>query len=158
MKVNIYILDFEPWRWSALNMGLVDKWPSRIQGQWFFQSRAGWTKVFNRVQNILIYFFWGCPCLYLQYLPKKARRGRLNVLPEFLSVHIYSGFASESLVCCGCKIYTKYLLAKDHWDHSLSRALSHPTNIWLTDILASSLGQWSGRFLGIIGWDFRLRS
>ena len=36
-----YILDFGPWRWSALNMGFVDKWHLRMQGQWFFQIRAG---------------------------------------------------------------------------------------------------------------------
>ena len=35
-----YILDFGLWRWSALNMGFVDKWPSRMQGQWFVWSRA----------------------------------------------------------------------------------------------------------------------
>ena len=36
-----YTLDIGPWRWSALNMGLVDKWPSRMQGQRFFRSRVG---------------------------------------------------------------------------------------------------------------------
>jgi len=37
----VYIYDFGPWRWSVLNTGLVDKWPSRMQGQWFFRSQAG---------------------------------------------------------------------------------------------------------------------
>ena len=27
-----YILDFGPWKWSALNMGYMDKHPSRMQG------------------------------------------------------------------------------------------------------------------------------
>ena len=35
--IYIYILDLEPWRWSELNMGFVDKWSSRMQGQWFFE-------------------------------------------------------------------------------------------------------------------------
>ena len=32
-----YILDFGPWKWSALNMGYMDKRPSRMQG-----SCHGW--------------------------------------------------------------------------------------------------------------------
>ena len=38
-----YILDFGPWGWSALNMGFVGKWPSRMQEQWvlFKIGRAG---------------------------------------------------------------------------------------------------------------------
>ena len=32
MKVNIqFILDFGPWKWSALNLGYMDKQPSRMQ-------------------------------------------------------------------------------------------------------------------------------
>ena len=33
---HTYILDFGPWKWSALNMGFVNKWPSGMQGQCFF--------------------------------------------------------------------------------------------------------------------------
>ena len=36
-----YILDFKPWRWSALNMGFVVKRPSRLQGQCFFEVGRG---------------------------------------------------------------------------------------------------------------------
>jgi hypothetical protein len=36
-----YILDWWPWRWSALNMGFVDKWHSLMQGHWFFRSWVG---------------------------------------------------------------------------------------------------------------------
>ena len=32
MEVNLYILDFGPWKWSALNMSYMDKRPSRMQG------------------------------------------------------------------------------------------------------------------------------
>ena len=32
MEVNIYILDFGPWKRRALNMGYMDKRPSRMQG------------------------------------------------------------------------------------------------------------------------------
>jgi hypothetical protein len=31
MEVNVYILDFGPWKWSALNMCYMDKRPSRMQ-------------------------------------------------------------------------------------------------------------------------------
>ena len=39
--IYIYILDFEPWRWNTLNMGFVKKWPSRMQGQWYFWKSGG---------------------------------------------------------------------------------------------------------------------
>ena len=35
-KWNIHIMDFGPWRWSAVNMTFVIKRPSRMQGQCFF--------------------------------------------------------------------------------------------------------------------------
>jgi hypothetical protein len=32
MKMNIqFILDFGLWKWSALNLGYMDKWPSSMQ-------------------------------------------------------------------------------------------------------------------------------
>ena len=41
-------------------MGLVDKWPSRMQGQWFFQSRAGGHKFpVGSMKSIII--FGGLP-------------------------------------------------------------------------------------------------
>ena len=36
-----YILDFRPWRWSALNMGFVVRRPSRMQGQQFVSNLGG---------------------------------------------------------------------------------------------------------------------
>ena len=36
-----HILDFGPWKWFAANMRFVNKWPSRMQGQWFCRKRAG---------------------------------------------------------------------------------------------------------------------
>ena len=47
-----YILGFGPWRWSALNMWFVDKWPSRMQGQQFFQSRTGGHKFWLGLENM----------------------------------------------------------------------------------------------------------
>ena len=47
-----YILDFRTWRWSALNMGFMDKRPSRMHGQCFFRSWAGRTTVLSWVQKI----------------------------------------------------------------------------------------------------------
>ena len=49
-----YILNFGPWRWNALNMGFVEKWPSRMQGQWFFLEsskvdRSFWAGLENLV-------------------------------------------------------------------------------------------------------------
>ena len=46
-----YILDFGPWKWSALNMKFVVKRPSRMQGQYFFRSWMGRAAVSGRVQN-----------------------------------------------------------------------------------------------------------
>ena len=41
MKVNIYILDFEPSRWNPLNMGYMNKRPSRMQRQFYFSKVGG---------------------------------------------------------------------------------------------------------------------
>ena len=57
--------------------GNLNKWPSRMQGQWLFGSRVGQTKVFGRVHKISI-SLWGVALAYI-YLPQKARRGRFNV-------------------------------------------------------------------------------
>ena len=42
-------IEFWTLRRSALNMGFVDKWPSKIQEQWFFRSWTGLTEVFGGV-------------------------------------------------------------------------------------------------------------
>ena len=42
-------------------MGFVDLWPSRMQGQFFYQSRARWTMVFGHVQMSKT-VMKGCPC------------------------------------------------------------------------------------------------
>ena len=47
-----YILDFRPWRWSALNMGFVVKRPSRIKGNDFFKvGQGGHAWISRRVQE-----------------------------------------------------------------------------------------------------------
>ena len=72
----IYILDFGPWRWSALNMEFVEKWPSRMQEcNGFFEKWAGRTKNFGRIQKISVSLWGSWPCPYLP--PRKARRGRM---------------------------------------------------------------------------------
>ena len=53
-----YILDFRPWRWSALNMGFVVKRPSRMQGQCLFCSCAERRIIFGWVKKK---FREGCP-------------------------------------------------------------------------------------------------
>jgi hypothetical protein len=82
-----YILDFGPWRWSALNMGFVDEWPSRMQGQMVFSKSGGRAAVFGRVQKIWIFWTGGCPCPILTV--RKVRRGELNVLRSIPFWRIY---------------------------------------------------------------------
>ena len=45
---------------KILNMGFVDKWPSRMQGQCLLRSRAGRATIFSRIQKTLN-LFWGLP-------------------------------------------------------------------------------------------------
>ena len=66
-----YTLDFEPWRWNALNMGFVEKWPSRMQWQWFFGSRVGRAEAFGRSRKS--WFLCGAAAPARIYLPPKAR-------------------------------------------------------------------------------------
>jgi hypothetical protein len=80
---HIYILNLGPWRRSALNMGFVDKRPSRMQGQWFFWSRAGGRATISSwVQKIKIFWTGGCPCPNIPPPKKFAGGGELNV-PHF---------------------------------------------------------------------------
>ena len=70
-----YILDFGPWRWSALNMGFVNKRPSRMQGQWSLWNRTG-------RQQFSVWFrkfeFSGRAAASARiYLPRKVRGGSL---------------------------------------------------------------------------------
>ena len=51
-------------------MRFVDKWPSRMQGQWVFLSRA---RIFGQVQKILI-SFGGLP-LPVSTSPEKLIEG-----------------------------------------------------------------------------------
>ena len=65
---------------SVLNMGYVDKRPSRMQGQWFFRSWAGRVAVFDWVQKISKKTMGGCPILYM--LSLQVCRGYFNVCPS----------------------------------------------------------------------------
>jgi hypothetical protein len=65
-----YIYDLGPWRWSALNMGYVDKWPLRMQGQWFFWSRAGGRQFPVGSKKYWISRTYGCPCRNIPPLEK----------------------------------------------------------------------------------------
>ena len=75
IQVNLFFTDWKytyvyigPWRWSALNMGFVDNWPSRMQGKWFFWIWAEWAVVFGRVQKNLDFFMGADPARI--YLPQ----------------------------------------------------------------------------------------
>jgi hypothetical protein len=73
-----YILDLGPWRWSAFNMGFVDKWPSRMQGQWFFRVGGQQFLVEYKKSG----FFWRTAAPAQIYLPWKVREGKFNVPPN----------------------------------------------------------------------------
>ena len=81
------ILDLEPWRWSALNMGYIDKRLSRMQGQSFlFQSRVERAVVFNRALKILNIFCGGCSEVLDRWIhiPLNVRRGRVSIRPQLM--------------------------------------------------------------------------
>ena len=78
-----YILDFGPWGWSALNMGFVGEWPSRMQEQWIFRNRTGGQQfsvgsIFSRE---------GCTRPVLT--PPKVRRGVLSVRQYLFWFYFY---------------------------------------------------------------------
>ena len=52
-------------------MGFVDKWPSRMQGEWYFRSRAD--KSFQLGPEYFHFSLGSCPCLNLP--PQKVRGG-----------------------------------------------------------------------------------
>ena len=56
-----YILDFGPWKWSALNMGYMDKQPSRMQGQLHFSKSGGAGNSFLSRSKIFKFVFVGLP-------------------------------------------------------------------------------------------------
>ena len=45
-------LNFGPTRWSALNMGFVDKWPSRLQGQFVLLELGRLARLLVEIQKI----------------------------------------------------------------------------------------------------------
>jgi hypothetical protein len=79
------ILDFGPWRWSALNMGFVDKWSSRMQ--WFFQNWAGAQQFLVEYRKSRFSRRAVAPAQIIR--PQKVCGGELNVLrikdPKVLS-------------------------------------------------------------------------
>ena len=64
-----YILEFGPWRWSALNMRFVDKWPSRCKDNGFFEIRRGRQKF--AVRSIKCWFISRGVALPVSTSPKK---------------------------------------------------------------------------------------
>ena len=77
-----YILDLRSWRWSALNIGFVDKWPSRMQGQWLFQSRVGGQQFL--VGSKKSWFSRRAAVPARIFLLQKVPGGELNVVLELL--------------------------------------------------------------------------
>ena len=108
-KWTSMIMDFGPWRWSALNMGFVDKWPSRMQGQWFFWSWVGRSKVFGHVRKILISFLGGLP-LPISTSLEMLVKGRFNVY-LLLADHVLV----QELSLCGFGFLRSWLIVL--WEH-----------------------------------------
>ena len=84
----IYILDFESCRWSALNMGFVDKAAFKnARAMVFFE--VGWSK-----QQFLVRFnFFLGAILVPIHLPLRAHRGEINVLhiePPMIYIHTHA--------------------------------------------------------------------
>ena len=56
---------FEHWSWSALNMGYMDKWPSKLQRKfYYFWKQVERAVIFGRdliILFIIIFFRWGLP-------------------------------------------------------------------------------------------------
>ena len=80
-----YILDYGSWKWSVLNMGYMDKWLSRMQGQFYFSKSGIVGNNFQSGSKILLFFLWGLPegsksrALAPIHLPLKAHGGRFSV-------------------------------------------------------------------------------
>ena len=88
-----YVLDFGPRKRGPLNVGYVDKRPSRMQRQVFLRREAGQATSFR--SRFIFTFFWlrfllrGCPKDRLSRWPRalsqprplKVRRGEFNKHP-----------------------------------------------------------------------------
>ena len=62
-------------------MGFVDKWPSRMLGQWFFSKLDGHAVVFGQIQKNV--GFWARRLPLPEYFsPEKFVGGGFNVLPH----------------------------------------------------------------------------
>ena len=56
-----YVLDFGPWRWSALSVSYMNKRPSRMQGQFQFSKSGGAGNIFRSGYEIYLFILWGLP-------------------------------------------------------------------------------------------------
>ena len=72
-----YTLDCGPWMWSALNIGFVDKLPSRLQGHWF--SKSAWSSSFWSVGARKPGFSARTAAPARIYLPRTKRSGVFSV-------------------------------------------------------------------------------
>ena len=73
-------MDFEPWRWSALNLGFVDKHTLRMQRQFYLWKSGGAGRSFQ--SGFEVFNFLGdlpggaeSKALALIHLSLKVRRG-----------------------------------------------------------------------------------
>ena len=102
-SAHIYWI-WDPWKWSALNMGFVVKRPSRTQGQCFFRFRAGRAAIFGWVQKQIRagakILREGCPCPDLT--PPIVRRGVISFAPKYcyLSVECWRVKNQSPILCC----------------------------------------------------------
>ena len=126
-----HILGFGAWRWSALNMGYMDKWPSRMQGKFYFLKLGGAGSSFWSGSENFRFVSWGLPrvaeswALAPIHLPLKVRRGRFNihrahghykfigkfVVSNFLILKKWAIFCGLSLLGCPKKKQVQILIS-----------------------------------------------
>ena len=72
-----YKSDSKPWRWSALNMGSMDKWPSRMQVQCFLRGTCD--NFWSGSKNLKFFQRTTAPTLTPTHIPLKIHRRRFNI-------------------------------------------------------------------------------
>ena len=113
-----YILEFGPWRWGALNVGFVDKWPSRMQGQWFNRSQTSGQQFSVESRNSRFFGWAAAPARI--YLPWKVRGGELNVplIGFFSKFYIDYPTRQRMMMFLVCKLGGETL---NPWTHTMTR-------------------------------------
>ena len=104
------ILDFGSCKWNALNVKVVDKLASKLQGQCFF-FKVG--QDFRSGPENVDFFLGGCPALPVSTSLEKLIGAGLPSGPKY-SQHVFIDFSStHSALCTNPK--SLLLLLRDSW-------------------------------------------